>query len=79
MSAENGLEDLLVAVKRLIMPFAVFFYWYCVYNGGLIEKSWGFNCKYALLEPEVKKFGNIRKKVQGIRVIDIWCNERENK
>lgn len=77
MSAENGLEDLLVAVKRLIMPFTVFFYWYCVCNRGLIEKSWGFNRKYAFLEPEVKKFVDIRKKVQGVRVIDMWCNERK--
>ena len=44
---------------------------------GLLRKVGEFDRKYAFLEPEVKKFGNIRKKVQGVRVIDMWCNERK--
>ena len=44
---------------------------------GFLRKVGKFDRKYAFLEPEVKKFVDIRKKVQGVRVVDIWCNERK--
>ena len=59
------------------MPFAVFFFDIVFAIEGLLRKVGEFDRKYAFLEPEVKKFVNIRKKVQVVGVVDIWCNERK--
>lgn len=58
------------------MPFTVFFDIVFAIEG-FLRKVGKFDRKYAFLEPEVKKFVDIRKKVQGVRVIDMWCIERK--